>query len=108
MLLQQPPPELFLSAGGTTRLAAKAVVFVRNGSKVDPSKQSETDLLFVELAGSALHSIEGYLTSAYKPFIGGSSEWGKADEEQKGDFLTDMDHFVTNVQEALDSLVGGV
>ena len=97
-----------MSSGSTTRLAAKAVVFVRNGAKIDPNKQSETDLLFIELAGSALHSIEGYFTSAYKPFIGGSAEWGKADDEQKGDFLTDMDHFVTNVQEALDSLVGGL
>lgn len=92
--------ELFVSQGTTTPLMSKACVFVRNSTKpIDLSVQSDSTLLFCELASSALHSVEAIIGSGYRPFFHSSGEWGRADEEQKGDFTNEMEHFISNVVE---------
>jgi hypothetical protein len=58
------PPVLFISEGNVTGLASKACVFVRNSNKpIDTATQSDTTVLCCELAGSALQSIETFLSA---------------------------------------------
>jgi len=52
-------------------------------------------------------TIEGLL-SGYGDLFTQSTEWGKVDSEQKGDFNSEMDHFVHILSEALKSLSGGL
>ena len=97
---QSKPSEMFIGQGGGIRLSSKAVVFVRNTVKpVDTQQESDNTLLFSEVAGSALQTIETYLSSAYTPMFDASAEWGRADAEQRTDFKDNLNVFVSNVQE---------
>ena len=48
---------------------------------------SDNTLLFCEISGNSLQSIEAYLAFAYKPLFNNSAEWGRADEEQVSEWL---------------------
>jgi hypothetical protein len=65
---------------------------------VPPSLQ---DLLFGELSGHPLSSIESLLSHCYKPIFEAAEPqvWGRADEEHKADFMGEMDHFIHNLTE---------
>ncbi|KAH8056488.1 dynein light chain binding protein [Aureococcus anophagefferens] len=107
----EQPPELFFSQGSTTRLTTKCCVFVRAvppGTAIDLTKQSTAELLYCELSGTALGSISTYLDSCFMPAFDSSEQWGKASEEQRSDFTTEMGHFISTVKEALSSLIGGL
>ncbi|KAJ1453032.1 dynein heavy chain, N-terminal region 1-domain-containing protein [Pelagophyceae sp. CCMP2097] len=104
-------PELFFCQGSATRLSAKCAVFIRAlpaGVALDLTKSSSPELLYVELSGNALGAIANYLDSCFQPIFENSEQWGKADEEQKVDFLAEMANFVGTVKEALSSLIGGL
>jgi len=64
-------------------------------------------LLFGELSGHPLSSIESLLSNCYKPIFEACevNGWGKADEEQRADFMGEMDHFVHNLAEVSGYLV---
>jgi len=109
---KKEPSTLFLSEGESEALSRKCCYFVRN---VSPNEQlsedkepDQGDLLFGELSGHPLSSIESLLSNVYKPMIEACGDWGKVDDEQKNDFLGEMDHFIYNLVEALKSLAGGL
>jgi hypothetical protein len=112
--------------GETEALTKKCCYFLRNappGQPLDVTKEGELvrtacyrpsqltaykgyvlllqDLLFGELSGNLLSSIESLLSYCYKPVFEAADPtvWGKADEEQRADFMGEMDHFIHNLAE---------
>ena len=109
------PPVLFLSEGDSDSdgLEAKCCYFLRTmplGQAIDTSKEGEADLLFGEVSGHALNSFETLLSHAFKPLFEAADVtcWGKADEENKVEFLGEMDHLAHNLNEALKSVAAGL
>lgn len=89
----------------------KCCYFIRNvatGAAVDPSKSGDAELLFGELGTSALGSIEAILSQSYRPMLDSYDNWGKVDEEQRSDFISEMGSFITNINEALSSFASGL
>jgi dynein heavy chain len=89
----------------------KCCYFVRNvaqGVSLDLTRSGESDLLFGELGNSALGTIEAILSQSYRPMLDTYDNWGKVDEEQKSDFISEIGSFITNINEALTSFASGL
>ena len=92
-------------------MTQKCCYFVRNvasGVALDGSKIGESDLLFGELGESPLGTIESMLSQSYRPMLDSYDSWGKVDEEQRSDFISEIGSFITNINEALTSFAGGL
>ncbi|GMH89960.1 hypothetical protein TrVE_jg7050 [Triparma verrucosa] len=102
-------PELFFSDGTSIYLNAKCCYFMRVGSKpIDTSVANDASLLYGEISDSPLQTIEVLLSGSYGEMFTTSTEWGKVDDEQKGDFNGEMSHFQNILKESLKSLSGGL
>ena len=69
---KEKEPELFLTEGESEALNRKCCYFVRNAPvdvELDTAKEAENDLLFGELSGHPLSSIENLLSNVYKPMF---------------------------------------
>lgn len=89
----------------------KCCYFIRNvasGVALDPTKAGEADLLFGEIGASALGTIEAILSQSYRPMLDTYDNWGKVDDEQKNDFISEIGSFITNLNEALNSFANGL
>lgn len=89
----------------------KCCYFIRAvpaGATVDMMKSGDSDILFGELGSSALASIEAILSQSYRPMLDSYDNWGKVDDEQRGDFIVEMSSFITNINEALTSFASGL
>ena len=109
------PPVLFLSEGDSDcdGLEAKCCYFLRTaplGQTIDTAKEGEADLLFGEVSGHALNSFETLLSHAFRPLFEAADMtcWGKADEENKFNFLGGLDHLTHSLNEALKSVAAGL
>jgi dynein heavy chain len=105
------PKVLSISDGSLGSMTNKCCYFVRNfpaGVSLDLSKSGESDLLFGELGSSALGTIEAILSQSYRPMLDSYDNWGKVDEEQKTDFISEIGSFITNINEALNSFASGL
>jgi len=92
-------------------MTQKCCYFVRNvaaGAQLDPLKIAEADLLFGELGDSPLGTIETMLSQSYRPMLDSYDSWGKVDEEQRSDFISEIGSFIVNINEALTSFAGGL
>lgn len=72
------------------------------------TKSGEADLLFGELGDSALGTIEAILSHSYRPMLDTYDNWGKVDDEQREDFISEIGSFITNINEALTSFKDGL
>ncbi len=89
----------------------KCCYFIRNvpnGVALDPLKSGDSDLLFGELGSSPLGTIESILSQSYRPMLDQYDNWGKVDDEQKNDFISEIGSFITNINEALSSFASGL
>jgi len=105
------PKVLSISDGSSGVMTYKCCYFIRNvpsGVALDLSKSGESDLLFGELGSSALGTIEAILSQSYRPMLDSYDNWGKVDEEQKNDFISEIGSFITNINEALNSFASGL
>lgn len=105
------PKQISISDGNIGLMTHKCCYFIRNvapGAPVDPTKSGDSDLLFGELGTSALGSIEAILSQSYRPMLNSYDNWGKVDEEQRSDFISEMGSFITNINEALSSFASGL
>lgn len=105
------PKVLSISDGSNGLMVCKCCYFVRNvpsGIALDMTKSGESDLLFGELGNSALGTIEAILSQSYRPMLDSYDNWGKVDEEQKNDFISEIGSFITNINEALTSFASGL
>ena len=103
--------ELFVSDGNSGLMTDKCCYFIRNvqpGVVLDTTKSGESDLLFGELGPSALGTIEAILSQSYRPMIDTYDNWGKVDDEQRNDFISEMGSFISNINEALTSFESGL
>lgn len=103
--------QLVLSDGNNVLMESKCCYFVRNvvaGSVMDLTKSGDSDLLYGELGTSALGTIEAILSQSYLPMLTSYDNWGKADEEQKKDFVSEFSAFITNINETLSSFANGL
>lgn len=106
-----PPKVLSLSDGSTGLMMHKCCYFVRNianGLPLDLTKSGEADLLFGEFGSSALGTIEAILSQSFRPMLDSYDNWGKVDDEQKNDFISEIGSFITNLNEALSSFESGL
>ncbi|CAM9244386.1 unnamed protein product [Chrysoparadoxa australica] len=104
-------PYLFISDGTAELLTHKCCYFLRatrDGVAVDTAVGGDASLLFGEMSGSALEGIEAALASFMRPMLEASDGWGKTDVEQKGEFMSEVGHFMHALQEGLKSMVGGL
>lgn len=109
------PPVLFLAESDCDAdgLEAKCCYFLRTvpqGQAIDINKEWESDLLFGEVSSYPLKCFENLLSHAFKPLLeaADTSCWGKADEENKGAILEEMDHLIYDLNEALKSVAAGL
>ena len=84
-------PELFISNGLTAQMDQRCCVFIRTDKPLDTAKQSDSSLLFIELTGDALRSIESTLLVGSKPMFEGCEDWGLASDEQKTEYIGEME-----------------
>jgi dynein heavy chain len=115
---QAPPeggtdPVFFLSDGESVKLSSKCCFFMRNtaaGEPVNPDVGNDGTLIFGELCGTALRSVETMLANVFQPLLKEQSfkGWGQTDDTQKQEFHGKMDKFVVDLQEALRSQLGGI
>ena len=92
-------------------MTQKCCYFIRNvpvGMALDLLKCGENDLLFGELGTSALGTIEAILSQSYRPMLDSFEQWGKVDDEQKNDFISEIGSFITNINDALNSFASGL
>jgi hypothetical protein len=92
-------------------MTQKCCYFIRNvpvGTALDLLKCGENDLLFGELGTSALGTIEAILSQSYRPMLDSFEQWGKVDDEQKNDFISEIGSFITNINDALNSFASGL
>ena len=105
------PKVLSISDGNEGVMMNKCCYFVRNvqpGVGLDLAKSGDPDLLFGELGDSALGSIEAILSQSYRPMLDTYDNWGKVDDEQKNDFVSEIGSFINNINEALNSFASGL
>jgi dynein heavy chain len=105
------PKVLSISDGNEGVMINKCCYFVRNvqpGVGLDLAKSGDPDLLFGELGDSALGSIEAILSQSYRPMLDTYDNWGKVDDEQKNDFVSEIGSFINNINEALNSFASGL
>ena len=105
------PKTLSLTDGSNGLMVNKCCYFVRNipaGVALDLTKCGDSDLLFGELGDSALGTIEAILSQTYRPMLNTYDNWGKVDEEQRSDFISEIGSFITNINEALTSFASGL
>ena len=105
------PKQLILSDGSSEAMLSKCCYFIRNfapGQAIDLTKSGDSDILYGELGESALGTIEAILSQSYLPMLETYDNWGKVDEEQKKDFITEFNAFVTNINETLNSFANGL
>lgn len=79
-----------------------------SGVALDTSKSGESDLLYGELGGSALGTIEAILSQTYRPILENYDQWGRVDENQKSDFINEVKSFIGNISESLNVLSTGL
>ncbi|KAL7522596.1 hypothetical protein ACHAWX_007291 [Stephanocyclus meneghinianus] len=101
--------ELFVSHGYSASMNSKCCYFLRQGAQeVDPSRASDTTLLYGEILASPLETIKSMLSSIYAPLFAESTEWGNASEVQKADFTDEMNKFMHTLSSAIESLSRGL
>ena len=99
---------LFVSYGDSTLMNSKCCYFLRQGSHVDTSVASDTSLFYGEFLDSPLETMKTMLSSTYAPLFAQSLEWGETNEEQKADFIEEMNKFMRNLTSAVESVSGGL
>ena len=102
---------LSLSDGTTGLMTSKCCYFIRNippGVPLDLTKSGEADLLYGELGSSALGTIEAILSQTYRPVLETYDQWGKVDETQKNEFISEVKSFIGNINESLNMLSTGL
>lgn len=104
--------KIIVTAGEQERLKGRAVFFLRTlpadkAIKVDIP--TDNDLLFGEMSGNPLESLNTSLGSVFLPFLKRSgTDWGLCDVDQKKQFLDGFDKFSGELGEAISSLSGGI
>jgi dynein heavy chain len=103
--------QLSVSDGNNGLMTNKCCYFVRNvaqGVPLDTGATGGADLLFGEVGDSPLSTIEALLSQTYAPVITTYDSWGKVDEEQRADFMNEIDSFTKNINEAITSFASGL
>eukprot|EP00935_MAST-01C_sp_MAST-1C-sp1_P000949 g949.t1 len=113
-----PTPKIFIyqsgdgslhtSDGTDDLLQVKTVFLLRTADEVTTDRENGPDLIFSELNQSPLAGLESVLNKVCKPLLSSQKMWGKADNAQSLEFMTEMDKFTGGLQEALKHLVGGI
>ena len=89
-------------------MQVKTVFLLRTADEVTTDRENGPDLIFSELNQSPLAGLESVLNKVCKPLLSSQKMWGKADNAQSLEFMTEMDKFTGGLQEALKHLVGGI
>jgi len=106
---QGQEPELFFTTGDSDQVRSKALFFVRNSAKpINVEEGTDNTVLCGEITNSPLRDLETNLALVYNPNFGNRADWGKTESKHLGDFLTGLKKFVSDMQENLKSLVGGL
>ena len=104
--------KILVTTGEQERLKGRAVFFLRTVAadkaiKVDVT--SDGDLLFGEMSGNPLESLDTSLGSLYLPFLKRTgNDWGQCDDDQRKQFIDGFDKFAGELSEAISSLSGGI
>lgn len=98
-------PEIFFTFGDEEKLRSpKAVFFLRAGDKLDLEKAGDGQLMMGEIAGDPLSSLEVSIAELYGKFSSERTEWGKASDEVREEFKSEIEH----VSGALSTALVGV
>ena len=79
--------------------------FLRQEGSVDTSISSDATLLYGEVGGSPLQTMEA-ITSTFSSIFAKSCDWGKVDQEQKDDFSVEMNSLIGNLSGAVECMRG--
>ena len=101
-------PTLQLTSGDTDRITGKAVYFIRQNPKGVSEKTIDADVTVGEVLTGALESYKALVTDLFLPILKEQGNWGKSTEENTQDFLTGTARFGGTLNEAVNSLQGGI
>ena len=101
-------PTLQLTSGDTDRITGKAVYFIRQNPKGVSEKTIDADVTVGEVLAGALESYKALVTDLFLPILKEQGNWGKSSEENTQEFLTGTARFGGTLNEAVNSLQGGI
>jgi dynein heavy chain len=117
------PPKIMITTGEheDMRIKGRAVYFLRNpivpeGRAVKLDVSCDNELLFGEMSGKPLESLNTGLMDVFRPLVSQKMadgvtpgiDWGSCDEEQATEFRSSFTRFTTDLSEGIKSLSGGI
>ena len=105
-------PKLFFTDGDVEKVRTKALYFIRNtgpdDKPVNPNETCDSTLICGQFSANPLRDLEAALSVVYEPNFTTRENWGKAEKNHLKDFMAGLNKFVSDMQENLKSLVGGL
>ena len=65
-------------------------------------------MLYSEISGSPLKTLEVILSTQYAPLVSASNEWDRANHDQQADLNTEVNIFIGSISSALSSISDGL
>lgn len=104
-------PTLFFSSGESVRLGGQACYFVRTGptgQAVNTGIASDDTVFFGEITNEPLRDLEAIIRNVYMPTFESQTDWGSAEKSELTEFKSNVNSFVSTVQDNIENLVGGI
>ena len=104
-------PRLTVTFGDSERIKNKCVYFHRNleeDKAINTQQANDMEVFYGEIAAEPLSSLESQLTATCLPMVKEINDWGKCEEDQVTEFLSNVNRFASDLTEAQASLSGGV
>ena len=93
-------------------MRTKALYFIRNtgpdDKPINPNETCDSTLICGQFSANPLRDLEAALSVVYEPNFTTRENWGKAEKNHLKDFMAGLNKFVSDMQENLKSLVGGL
>jgi hypothetical protein len=105
-LVPSTQPQLFLNVSAKEKMCSKAIYFVRTNPK-GVSASIEADVCYGEVPANPLADFDFLLAQVFTPLLTKQDDWGKAQEEGRGEFMEGMNRLHEVLDEAVFSLAGG-
>ncbi|GBG77441.1 hypothetical protein CBR_g23890 [Chara braunii] len=101
-------PKLFFAGGDSVQFRGKAVFFIRTAEKEVNEKTIKQDVVVGEVCRAPLEGLRTLMMDLFLPVLREQLAWGKSTEENVHEFLANVTKFGFALNEAVNSLHGGV
>ena len=104
---------LCIHFGETSKIRTKGVFFYRSvpeGKAVNTQASNDNEVLFGEIGSNPISSLDTVISSVFVPLVNSmdDGDWGECDKEQRGELVSGLSKFASELAEAIKSMSGGV